>query len=582
MMKRDMLLAAVLVLGLLSACGGEDPEEVAEGVVEGTGVTSVLDPLPDSPMFSMALVDPEAVVDALDGYTAGAPMLGSEFVSGWLLSLLDCADMDEVESKFGMDVSGGISVFVEGMTPQSFGGAVSVTDADVLMGLVGLQGTPGEPLDGREVMTYPVDFGSVLTCEADGLLLIAGSRAGLQSMLDRLDGRAPEGMPDVPEGSIYSYLQVSSFGPMAAAQLQAARPSIIQGMEMSSTQGDADMMRSAMDMYFEMIGLFLTETRMVESVTSFGPEGINISSRMDFVEGSSLAEYVLPAEVEDLSAILPAGDVAVGRFSMNPVTTEAALTAVLGSLGMDELPEEMVDLWTMIATNTAFSASSTPEEPMHILGVYAMPPEYTLEDVALSYERQFEMMGGLMDMPGLELLGPDIVEDHGRRWVRFGMYMDMAQLAEAEPGAGQMELEPVSWTAWMTVEEGFLFLEMAEEPATLLSMLDGTAGGETAADVMSSRGLSEDSEVALLLNLPGYMEMAMSMSGVTEFDAMELDCGPVWVSLEVDITEEGLMSHARVPGTEMVEFVSATVAYFSAARAGEEVPIETGAEAGTM
>lgn len=546
-----VLLNSSLMLLLLFAACGEQPEETA---------ASPLDVMPDEALVSIALVDPAAVIAALDGYAAGVPLLGESAVSGWILSALDCADMSELDGRLGIRSDGGLAVFMESMMPQSMGAALTVSDPAVFWANIGITPEAAEPIDGYEVTAIPVDFGSVYFCSTNGLLLAAGSRAGLQSMLERLDGRMPEGMPEVPGGSFYMYTNVELFGPMMAGQLAMIEPQIMAEMR---TQGEMnmDMMQGVMGMYFDAIELFLTSTSSWSCVLTFGTENITGSSWVKFVPGSPLDRFVVPAEVGDLTGLVPAGDVMVARVSIDPATSRAAMNAVFGAMGMTDIPQEMVDFWAGTTASTAMSMALDPDNPLHFTAVYEMPEGATLEDVGAAYDAQFRMMEQFLAIPGMSLNPVETVEYGGRQWMTFGMDMDLSAF---QPDTVEVEppmVQSVSWTAWFTVDSGMLYLEMAPEPVIVTSILEGTYSGGYVSDMPEMGSFSAESEVALLVNIPGYLNMAMGMAGL---EVPLIDSEPVWMRTEIDLQQGGMTSTFELSGTEMTAFIGKAIQSFAA------------------
>ena len=113
---------SVSVAALIIACGAQ-PEEGA--------LASSLDVLPETTLFSIAIINPAAVISSVDGYASGVALLGENAVSGWILSALDCADISEVGSRLGVDIDGSMVFFMESMMPQSIGAVLTVTDPDI-------------------------------------------------------------------------------------------------------------------------------------------------------------------------------------------------------------------------------------------------------------------------------------------------------------------------------------------------------------------------------------------------------------------------------------------------------------------
>ncbi len=547
---KTILMFAVVLVALFAACGPQ-PEEDAP--------ISALDILPDDVLFSMAIINPGSVISSLDVYGSGIPILGESAVSGWILSLLDCADMAEVETKLGIDIDGSLVFFMQSMMPQSIGVAMSVTDADVFWTNIGLAPEAGEPLDGLEVSTIDGGFGNLYFCSTRGLLLGAGSRAGLQSILERIDGSLPASLPGIPDGSFYFYANVASFGPIAASQLAMVRPQIIANMDTVEGAG-AEITEKALGMYFDIINLFLMETSSVDFVLSFESEFVTGTSSVRFVPGSSLDQYIIPVEIHDMTGLVPAGNAIVARVSIDPLTSEAAMNAVFGAIGIEdeEIPQNMVTFWAECSRNTAMSMTCDPDNPMHVIAVYEMPEGAGLEQVREVYDIQFSIMENILDMPGLSLSEVQYAELDGIEWVTFGMDFDMTEL---QPDVEQSApiAQSVSWKAWLTVSDGILYLEMAELPEIVPQLIAGTWQGETVGSMPEMRNISDSVEIAMLINIPEYLNMALSMSGL---EVPAIDADPVWFEMEVDFTGGGVTKHFRVSGTGLATFIGQAIQMF--------------------
>ncbi len=548
-MKTIMMFAVVLV-AIFAACGTQPEDDVS---------ISALDILPDDVLFSMAIINPEIVISSLDQYGSGIPILGETSISGWILSLLDCADMSELETELGVDTNGSLVLFMQSMMPQSIGVAISVTDAGVFWSNIGLTPEAGEPLDGYEVSTIDVEFGKLYFCNTRGFLLGAGSRAGLQSMLERIDGTLPASLPGIPDGSFYFYANVASFGPMAASQIAMLKPQIIANMD--TVEGvETALTEKVLGMYFDIISLLLMETSSVDFVLSFESEFITGTSSVIFVPGSSLDQYIIPAEIDDMTGLLPAGNAIVARISIDPLTSEAAMNAVYNAIGFEAIPRDMVTFWAQCSRNTAMSMTSDPDNPMHITAVYEMPEGAGLEQVYEVYDMQFSLMENILNMPGLALSEVQYEEFDGIEWVTFGMDMDMTELQPDVEGSAPLT-QNVSWKAWLTVSDGILYLEMAEQPLIVPQLIAGTWQGETLESMPAMRNISDSAEIAMLINVPEYLNMAMSMSGL---EVPYIEAEPVWFEVEADLIGGGIIQHFRVSGAGLVAFIGQAIQTFGA------------------
>lgn len=551
-MKAIAVLSIVLA-ALLTACGAQ-PEQ------EGGSSVSSLDILPENTLFSMAVVNPAAVISSLDGYASGVAILGENSISGWIFSALDCADLSEVESKLGIDVNGNLVFFMESMMPQSIGAALTLSNPDTFWANIGITPEAGEPLEGYEVSKIAVDFGYIYFCYTDGLLLGAGSRAGLQSMLVNIDGNLPANLPGIPDGSFYMFTNIESFGPMISSQLAMMKPQILSEMT-SDDNVDVELTQNIMSMYFDAVTLVLNETKSMSFVLSFEPEYITGLSSIEFVPGSSLDQYVIPVEIEDLTGMIPAGNVAVGRINLDPSTSTAAMNAVFSAMGIEDVPQSMIDFWAQTTSNTAMSMTIDANNPMHIVAVYEMPEGTSLEDVKDAYDIQFSMLSEVMEMPGLTLSGVQYADYEGLEWITFGMNMDMAAM-QPDSVVNSIPLsESVAWTAWMIVQDGILYLEMAPEPLIVPQLLDGTYQGEIAGEMPEMQNFSSSSEMAMLINITGYANMIIAMSGL---ELPPIDAEPVWLETEVDFIDGGMNQHFRVSGNGLTIFIGQAIQVFGA------------------
>ena len=200
------------------------------------------------------------------------------------------------------------------------------------------------------------------------------------------------------------------------------------------------------------------------------------------------------------------------------------------------------------------------DNPMHIVAVYEMPEGTSLEDVKEAYDIQFSMLSEVMEMPGLTLSDVRYADFEGLEWVTFGMHMDMTAMQPDVENSAPIA-EDIAWTAWLTVQDGILYMEMAPEPVTVPRLIDGTYQGETAGAMSEMQSFSSSSEMAMLINIPGYVNMALAMSGL---DVPLIDAEPVWLEAEVDFTGGGLNKHFRVSGTEMSAFIGQAIGVFGA------------------
>jgi len=79
----------------------------------------------------------------------------------------------------------------------------------------------------------------------------------------------------------------------------------------------------------------------------------------------------------------------------------------------------------------------------------------------------------------------------------------------------------------------------------LPQLIDGTYQGEIAGEMPEIQSFSSSSEVAMLINIPGYVNMMIAMSGL---ELPPIDAEPVWLEMEVDFVDGGVNKRFRVSG----------------------------------
>jgi hypothetical protein len=111
---------------------------------------------------------------------------------------------------------------------------------------------------------------------------------------------------------------------------------------------------------------------------------------------------------------------------------------------------------------------------------------------------------------------------------------------------------------WLTVEDGYLYLESAPEPTLLPEVIDGEYAGET----IESSGLldyPDDWEMAFAMNVGAYMANIMSISpdssGIPPGVAESMSGSPLWVRAGADMQEGRVVCESSVDGGEIVSFV---------------------------
>lgn len=545
---RYLALTAALALLTLSACGGQEPVE--------TGPADPAQAVPDGALMYLTLEDPAAMLEQVDAYMAeGAPALGEGVASEWILEAMDCASFDEVASRYGLDPHGRLVLFQKGMG-NSFGLVAPVTDETAVwayMEQMGLELQDGEPLDGQPVKTVALGAGFQMQMAVKrGLLMGAVSRPGLSEMVGLLDStRSSTPVPELEPATIYMSLDLASIAPMLTAQLPMIRQQAITGMQ-QAPDGPPQPVMEMIGLYFDALGVIVEQTSRVQWTMTLGPEKTTSRMVAEFVPGSDLERLLAPVEVSDLSDMLPAGEVMVARADMSPELGRAVTRAFAGGLGF-EADSAMLELAEAFSASSAFSMMAPAEgNPFHMLAVYHVGEEETLESIREGMASMIGMTSSIIEEMPVELTEPEIVEIDGREYMTYGENVDMS--------GGDGEGASFSMTFWLTLEDGYLYLESAPEPAALAELLGGDWAGET----IQSSGLLADYpaewEMAFAMNVGAYMESIMSFSPDTSDippEVAEAMSGtPLWVTAGADLQQGRTVCESSVDGSEVVSFVT--------------------------
>lgn len=544
---RYLFLATATALLALSACGGQEPAE--------TGPADPAKAVPDGALMYLALEDPAAILGQVDAYMAeGAPALGEGVASEWVLEALDCASFGEVSTRYGLDPHGRLIVFQKGMG-NSFGLVVGVTDETAVwtnMEELGLQLQDGEPLEGQPVKTVALGGGFQMQMAVKrGVLMGAVSRPGLSEMVGLLDStRASSPIPDLEPATVYMGMDLAAVAPILSAQMPMIRQQVMAGMEQSE-EGPPQAVRDMLGLYFDAFGLILEQTSSIEWYMTLGPEKATSSMVAEFVPGSDLERLMAPVEVEDLSDMLPAGEVMVARADMNPELGREVTRAFAEGLGF-EADSTVMAMAEAFSTSSAFSMMAPSEgNPFHMVAVYDVGAEETLEEIGEGVASMVGFASSMLEGMPVELTEPEIVEIDGREYLTYG---ENVAMPAPEEGGG-MEF---SMTFWLTLQDGYLYMESAPEPAVLPQLLDGVWDGVTIAG--SGRlDYPADYEMAFAMNLGAYMGAIMNLSPESSDippEVVEAMSGtPLWVNAGADMQEGRTVCESSVDGSEVVSFV---------------------------
>jgi hypothetical protein len=552
---------------------------LAIAVAAGCGPTpreplSSEDAVPEGAIFVLAVADPTALLQNVDGYVSeGIQVLGDGFLESMVLGGLSCDSLGAVGEAYGIDPSGTVVAFMENMAPQSMGMAIPVESEEAFWATLESLDVPlmeGDPIGDLQTRSISYPGGKMFIAVTRGLGLAAGSRASISSMVARLEGEEPAAtLPVLQPGSVYFFTDFATFGPLAASQMAMAKQQVIAEADAGAL--DPETFEAVMNLYFDSFDLFLRECSTVE--TTLGTDGgrITVTSRLTFREGSRLAELLGPVDVIDLTGKVPCGDIVMGRASFDPELALRITEAIYSAFDI-ELGEDVEELISMFSTNSAFSMMSDDGESlMHMVAVYDVPAEMTVAELdeamqpAMALGRSF-----LEEFPAIELSPLEQVEYRGRQYLRYGQAVDLASMAPEQAGseftglAGRMSFE-----FWMTVEDGNLYMENAPEPVVVDRFLSGDWEGET---VQSSPlfDFPPDAEMACTFNVPGYAMMIMQMSGQASEVAELFSNRELWMDMYVDLQDGGVVtSSMSVDGVKLAEMIGLGVMQYQAMTEGQ-------------
>ncbi|MBN1433812.1 hypothetical protein JW921_03575 [Candidatus Fermentibacterales bacterium] len=531
---------------------------------------------PSGYAYLLAVQDPALLVARIDAIVADAGIEGLSWtVLGDLIaSVSPYGNVAETAAAFGLRPDGTILVFMNNMmAPNSFGVVFCVADETALrrgFEEVGLVLAEGEKLGDVATSSIASPMGPIHMAVYRDLGLFAGTRTILEAMIASVD-QGGSGF-SLPEGDalIYSATDLSSIGPMIAAQLNQYR-----GLAMSSMEYDPTGMNSRMTgAFFDLVSLFLTEAGGVESWISFGPERVEIASSVEFVAGSSLREFIVPCEGDDLSALLPAGETAAGRFRLDPATTRELMTIVADLFGFD-VSTDMLDAVALMSSNTAVSmfAGEPGVSLLEVVAVYEVGDAMTLESLKGLMNEYIALAEPLLEsLPWMTVGTPGEVEHNGRTYVFYTTGFDLGSYLEAMP---EVEATPeeaealralsMQFPVWMTIDDGLLWLEMATEPGRIEACLgQGVAAEESVADLEAMSTALPGEEIAMALNLPAYMASVMSftpaeagidLSGLSEIDS--------WLFYGLDFGEGSMAGRCVMDNDDLARAIGGFATAFS-------------------
>jgi len=532
------------VLSLLIGC--------AQAPVDSTH--SSTDALPDEVMFALVVDNPELLISNLDGYLAEIPSLGEDCVKRMLFGTE--GSLAEFGTNCGINADGSICIFMVNMMPQSIGGAFTVSsdsafrsEVEYLMSI-----EESEPIGNTNVSVTTIpNTGQIFFCYKGGLVLFAGSRTQLEAMMNNLDGENPDFIPDISSAGVYYYIDMKSVGPMLAMQLGSYKSLILESMSNSEAEMNPQQMSNIVDLYIDFFHIILTETEYIDLTIAFGESDINGSASCMFIPGSTLDSIIIPVEPASLIQLIPAGDVAIAGVSLAEETSTVLMTAYCNAFGIVPVPGKMVEFWAACSRNTAITLlTPTTENPMHIIAVYELPEGAGLSEIKDAYDDQMQMSAGFLDsMDDMQMTDPEIQSYGGLDWVTFSMDFTAPDVSELSMYSGSGDF---GWTAWLTIHENHMYMEMAEKPDVLLQIF--SEGVEIPATL---DGFDPDAEMALAVNISGYAEMIAATVGSGYVDT---EFNPVWMNVEVDIVDGGVKKEFSLSGIELCRFIGEAMELF--------------------
>ena len=478
-MKRwyvPVILAAMLVAGC-----GEGPSEQA----------NPLSLVPDNAMIVVTLNDPAGVVRNIDGYIEdGAPILGANMLENLVCEQLAIPSLDSMTARYGFDPSGIVVFWMENAMPNSMGMAVSAPDLPLFLSLMeemGAQLTDEEPVKGNPVYSIDTGDGTVYITGSGGVAIMTMAQTKLEPLIDRLSDQGGEVLPT----SLTMQFNLAMIGPMVAGQMPMARTMMLQGLAEDPTM--PEFVPGLMNVYLDGIELVLTQADVATVTMTIGPEDFSVTKDLVFLEGSELAGMMVSPGGRDMLELIPAGDVATVRFRM-PEEISIGIIQAFTEVFSPGAESENLQFWAGMSSNAAVAMYD--DTPMHLVAAYNLEEDVTLEQIAVMYSEYMDSFSSAFQSIGeigefFEIADNGIVQYEGADFY----YMSMAIEVDT--------LTSMNFDYWMTIHNGALLLEMAEEPSLLLDVISG--------DFIPA-ALTGTGDIAGEMSLAGYLGMIMAFS----------------------------------------------------------------------
>jgi hypothetical protein len=312
-----------------------------------------------------------------------------------------------------------------------------------------------------------------------------------QTKIETLLGKLSDQGGDAAPTSLTMHFNLAMIGPMVAGQMPMARTMMMQGLAEDPTM--PEFMPGIMNVYMDGIQLILTQADQLTVTLKIGPEDFVVTKDLSFLEGSELAGMMVSPGGRDMLQLIPTGDVATVRFRM-PEEITLGMTRAVTRIFSPDAPEEDFQFWAGLSSNAAVSMYA--DAPFHLVAAYDLQEDISLEDVVAMYSDYMEVFTAAFENMGdmgqfFNITDNGIVDYEGVEF--YSMSMDI----ETD------SLTSLSFDYWMTVYDGALLLEMADEPSLLLGVVSGD---------FTPAELAGTGDMAGEMSLAGYLSMVMAFS----------------------------------------------------------------------
>lgn len=520
MMNRFAVLLCLVTLAL-SGCGRQEP-------------ANPLSLLPENAMVSVVLTQPVAAVRNMDAYVAaGAPFLGTGVVENAVAGYLEVENLDDVAA-LGIDPQGSIVFWMESMMPQSMAMAVSITDFPAflaLLGRLGLEFQPGQPLDKMAVFQATSESGTIYAAETRGVALLAMNRGKLSTLAGALE---PAASVEIAPASVFSSVNVGMIGPMAASQIP-----LIAGEMNSEMPPEA---AELLSLYFDAAVVLLNQTLRYDMTITFGETDITAVQVLAFKEGSDLARLIVTPDNPSLLSSIPAGDVMSAQIKMPPELTGILMNAVYQAMGLSVDPA-LTAVWTEMSGCAAMSFFS--DGFLRFMAAYQMPQGASLVSLTGMIMDMAERTMAMLppELAGVVVFTPcEAVEVQGVSFMTTTFSVFMPE-QEGLP-------DSIVINYWFAEHDGLFLVETGPEPAGILETIAGDF-----APASGLPGISQNGMCDYAMEVGGYLSLIRQFS--PEDISLPEALPVLWITGGVTAENGVLQSNTVVSGVELVSFIGA-------------------------